>query len=573
MSEITGQDEARKAVLANMTPRARWLDRLERYVEGTQYDGRPSFWTDGVPVTDRAPCLVYKIVAAAIASNVDLVLGEGRYPEATTHPGEDDEEFDDSGLDEESSETIDRGIVEVARQTRLRAVAREALAQAQACGTAVAICGVRAGGRLFIDTARAKWCERELDLEGRVTRLVIQYPYTVTEKQRDGSWATKAKLYRRVIDAQRDVTMLPADARTDDAEIKWVEDTTQTFEHKLGFCPVVWYAHMRGCVSIDEIDGRAIHALSLSEIEGHDLALSMRHRAAVYGGDPTLCEFGVEPGYNPAATGRAPGLPATPAGGKMTSTNQPTGQYLPAQTGPARKKGISQTWQYEDDKARAEYLVLPPDAVKVLDEDAHDLRQKIAEALAVVFMDPENVKFAATVSGKALETLRERQLNRCDQIRDDFGDGFLVPVTCMLLRIVRVTVRSGAALRLAGAAKVAELLQRFETEGAPAVAEGAPAVVHWTDPNITLRWGDYFKPDAADEQQIITGVVAARTAKIITRRTAVEKIQRIFNIENIDQAVDTLEAEADEHGSLESAVKAMASPKGEDEDEDEDEET
>lgn len=562
---ITGIEEAHKAVLANMTPRARELDRLERYVDGEQYAGRPSFWDRTVPLQERAPCIRYKIVAAAIASNVDLVLGEGRYPEASTHPDENDASFDESGLDEKSSEVLDRGLLELQRQTRLRSVAKETLTQAQGCGTAVAICGVRAGGRLFVDTVRAKWCERVADVDGRVTRLVIQYPYTVTEKQPDGSWKIRTKLFRREIDAERDVTMLPADASEDGrAQIDWKPDPAQTVEHGLGFCPVVWYAHLRGCAAVDEVDGKAIHALCTSEIEAHDFAISMRHRAALYAGDPQLCEFGVEPGFNPGQGGRTPGIPSTASGGavgKPGTANEATGRYVVPTQG-ARKKGVSEAWQYPDKESRAEYLILPPDALKALDDDAHDLRQKLAEALSVVFLDPENAKLVATLSGKSIEMLRERQLNRCDQIRDDFGDGFLLPVLCVLLRIVYVTTTAGGALRLPGAKKLATILGRFAGE-APPPADGdaepvapAPAAT-WTDPYITLKWGAYFKADAEAEGKIVDAVVKAKAANVITRRMAVEKLKPVFNIGNVDQAVKALEKEIEEHASLEAAIDAM----------------
>lgn len=569
--KIVGADEAQKAVEAHTTPRAQGLDLLERYVDGTQYAGRASFYDETRPLQERAPCVVYKLVASAISSNVDLVLGEGRFPQLTTNPGEDDQAWGDTGLSKEASKTLDRGISEVLRQTRLKAVAREALGEAQGCGTAVSLIGVRAG-KLFVDSVKAKWCEAEHDNDGRVTKLTIQYPYTETVRQPDATYRVVAKVYRRVIDAQRDVTMIPVEARGDRAivEADWKADPAQTFEHGFGFCPVVWYAHMRGCTMSGERDGRAIHARALPEIEAHDFSLSMRHRAAIYAGDPTLCEYGVEPGSNPGQAGRTAAAPATQHGGKPSTANPVVANYV-VPTQPARKKGVTQLWQYESDKARAEYLTLPPDAVKALDDDAHDLRQKIAESLCVVFMDPENVKFAATVSGKALETLRERQLNRCDQIRDDFGDGFLLPLVSLLLRVVRVSVRMGTVLRLPGAAKISEVLQRFEETPANENGDGAApsqtaSSLTWVDPLILLRWGGYFKPDADAEQKLVTTVVAARTARVITARMALEKVAGVFGIENIDQAEKALADELDEHASAEAAAKASAgADDGEDE--------
>lgn len=550
MGQLNGVVEAEKAVLANMTPRAQYMDRLERYVLGTQYKGRPSFWTEGKPIVERAPCITYKIVKSAIASNVDLVLGEGRFPHITTNPGEDDEDFDDALLSDDESALADRFIEELQRQVRFRAACRSALGDAQACGTSVAIIGARAG-KLFIDSVKAKWCERELDDAGAVTKLTILYPYKVTEKRRDGTYEVVAKLYKRVIDTESDITFLPINARADGTEVdksEWKPDPAKTFSHGLGFCPVVWYAFMLGCATVEEIDGQAIHALSLDEIEAHDIALSQRHRAAVYCGDPQLVEYGVDMGSSPARKGRAPVVPATRLGGPATTQNPVVAEFT-QQGKPTRRKGVSEVWQYEMPDSKAEYLQIGADALKAIDENAADIRQKIAEALCVVFLDPENVKFAATVSGKALETIRERQLNRCDQIRDDFGDGFIIPVISMLLRMVLHLSASGATLRLAGVDKVKPMLQKVADSSDPG---------HWYAPTMVLKWGDYFKPDAADEQVIVNMAIAAKDGGVITRETAVERVRRIFGIENVEEYVKTLEEEAEEHMALEAEMAEIA---------------
>lgn len=551
---IRGLDEARKAVLANMSPRTRELDMLERYVEGSQYDGRKSWFDGDVPMQERAPCIVYPLVASAIESNVDLLLGEGRFPIITTNPGEDDDELDegdeDGGLDEDQSAIVDRGIKEMSRQVRFRALCREAFGAAQGCGSAVALFGVRAG-KLFAETVRAKWCERKLDHEGRVTELVIQYPYIETFRDKDGAWACRAKLYRRVISAERDVTMLPVDAPTEGQQIKWAEDPALSVAHGLGFCPALWYSHMRGCATVEQVDGKALHARVLDEVEALDMSLSQRHSTALYCGSPQLVEIGVEPGYNPSEAGRTPVIPATREGGVMSTKNPARGGFT-AGPNKARKKGVQIAWQYEGKSGETlvEYLTIPEGAVKVLDEHGHDLRTKIAESLSVVFLDPENIKFAATTSGKALETLRQRQVNRCDQYRDDFGDLFVVPAVEMLLRIVHRKAQT-EKLRMRGAAKVAKTLADF-------VANDNGAPEDWLAPFITLKWGAYSAPDPAEETAVVQATVAAKNAGIITKRIAVEKVKRIFQIENVDETLETLEEEADEHASLEASLASMA---------------
>jgi len=466
-----GYDEAVKAVHANMSPRAHRMAQLERFVEGTQYEGLPNFWAADakVPLVDRAPCIVYPIVRSAIDSNVDLLLGEGRFPTLSARPDEDGDIVDDGELSEEESATIDAFIRQVHKQSRFRVAAREMFAAGQASGSACALLGVRSG-KLFVETVKARWCEPEFDIDGNVTRLVIQYPYVETVRV-SGQWQSKARVYRRVIDDQNDVTMLPAEGRADGGEIAWRKDAARSVTHGLGFCPVVWYAHMRGCVAFGDYDGKAIHEQLLDEIKALDMTLSQRQRAAYYAGDPQWTEAGVELGSSPTGGGRrGRGIMSTPAGGRPSDDNPVNGRFADPLVGSkARKKSPGDVWQYESPDTKVQLHTLPGDALKAIDDTAHDLRQKIAESLCVVFMDPENVKFAATVSGKALEVLKQRQLDRCDQYRADFGERFILPATNMLLRIV-AKVKLGA--RVPGIKRALPILTKIggSDEGAHVAA-------------------------------------------------------------------------------------------------------
>lgn len=459
-----GLDEANRLLRANLSPRARRLANFEAYVDGTQYDGRPDWFADDTRVSlfQRRPCVVYPIVRSAIDSNVDMLLGDGRFPSATTRPDENDEELlGESGTDEESSKTLDAFIASLHKASLFRAACREVFASAQAAGSAVAIFGARAG-RPVIHTVKARWCEPEFNEFDEVVRLVIEYPYIETVKVR-GAWQARARLYRRVVDAVNDTTFLPADARADGAQVDWQVDASKTIRHGLGFCPVVWYAHMRGCSVVGNYDGKPIHENILDEITAHDFALSMRHRAALFAGDPQWTETGVDQGHNPTAGGRrGGGIPSTSRGGAPSTDNPVNGSFRePDRGAKARRKGPGEVWQYDSPDVRVQLHTLPGDALKAVDENAHDLRQKIAESLCVVFMDPENVKFAATVSGKALETLKQRQLDRCDQYRSDFGEHYIVPATTMLLRM---SARLGTGLRVPGIAKALPILKRFGSD-------------------------------------------------------------------------------------------------------------
>lgn len=461
LTSLEGYADAVAAIRANTSPRAQYLHTLESYVDGTQYVGRPDWFTGDAPLWERAPCIVYPIVRTAIDSNVDLVLGEGRFPSITSRPDEDDTDFDEElGLDEKVSKTLDRFIVEVSRKVCFASCMREVFGSAQGCGSGVLLVGVR-GGNLFLDTTRAKWCTPTFAADGSLAQLVIEYPYLDQFQGTDGKWRVRARIYRRLIDTEKDITYLPADANVSGLQPNWVADPAQTFAHGFGFCPAHWYPFMRGCSVVNDFDGRAIHAHLLDELRALDFILSQRHRAALYAGDPQWTEAGVELGSSPTDTGRVMGMPGTAAGGAAGTVNPVTTRYVDQTVRKGRKKSPGTVWQYEDKDVRVQLHTLPGDALKAIDEHAADLRRKIAESLAVVFTDAESMQIRE-LSGRALEALKARQLDRCDQYRSDVEDHLVLPSLNMLLRVIHVTARRGGVLRLAGMKKALPILESFD---------------------------------------------------------------------------------------------------------------
>src|ERR1019366_718789 len=151
--------------------------------------------------------------------------------------------------------------------------------------------------------------------------------------------------------------------------------------------------------TVADYDGHAIHEDLLDEIRGLDFALSQRHRAALFCGDPQTIETGVEPGYNPSGmVGKVGPVPATMAGGPASGANPVTGSFGRPHATP-RVKSPGGAWQDSNTETKVAYLVLPEGGLKALDEHAADLRNKIAEGLAVVILDPQNAKFTAAMSG------------------------------------------------------------------------------------------------------------------------------------------------------------------------------
>lgn len=465
--QFEGAERVPKVISANTSPRYRRLEWLERWVEGTQYDDRPVDWFDDkVPLWERKPCIVYPAVSLAITSYGDLMFGESRFPEFTSRPDE-EEADDEAGLDEDASATLDRFIAKLHKACNFRTYCRDGLAAAMGCGTAVGIHGHR-NGKPFAELLPAKWCTPELDVHRAVVKLEVRYPYIEEYKNPStGKWAVRVMLYRRVIDAEADTTYLPAVADENGREPAWQVDTAQTVKHHLGFCPVVWYPFMRGVQAVNVIDGRAIHALTTDEITQHDIARSQWHRCSLFS-EPQVCEIGVPPGYNPTETGRPASLPSTERGGAITPSNPQRGHYDLGPSGEqARKKGPGYVWSYPSEKTKVEILETPGDALEAQSNNVSKLRLEVQEALCVVFLDPENIKFAATTSGKALEAIKQKQVDRCGVYRGDVDEGFLQPSISMQLRIAQ---RVGKNLKVPLIKKALPILNKFaaETDGVAA---------------------------------------------------------------------------------------------------------
>lgn len=68
----------------------------------------------------------------------------------------------------------------------------------------------------------------------------------------------------------------------------------------------------------------------------------------------------------------------------------------------------------------------------------------------------------------------------------------------------------------------------------------------WNLPALRLKWGPYFRDDVAEQQQIVTMTVAAKTAGIITDHQAVEKLAPIYGTDDPEEVLKTLKEESEE---------------------------
>jgi hypothetical protein len=515
-NKAPGYVEAQRLCDRYTTQRSKKLLHLEKYVKGTQYEGLPDWFSDKKPLWERAPCIVYPIVKAAIDSNSDLLLGDGRFPALRV-----------DGLDGEEAEKFEDGVDNVIRQSRFKQAAREVFAAGQGCGSACAVFGFR-GSRLFVDTLLARWCEPELDVDGAVLSLEVRYPYLVLEKDERGEEKYVCKLYRRTITAQEDIAYFPAKAEPDGTEPKWRVDKAKSVTHGLGYCPVVWFAHLKGCSAVNDFDGQAIHENLTDEIRAHDFALSQRHRAALYAGDPQWTEIGVKPGYNPTGAGRRAAVPGSLNGRPGESY---TSEYVFETNGEkVRRKSPGVVWQYEGKSQEVDVKLhtLPGDALKAIDDHAKDLLGKLCASLGVVFTTPESLPSESRLSGKALEDFKAPQLDRVNYYRGDFGDRFIIPAIGMLLRIAT------------------DLKLPIENLDAVNAQLKTKKMWTWHAPPFDLVWGEYFQLSGEEEALLMQASATALTAGFTTRKAVVEKRKGILGVTDVEAFMVELDGEREQ---------------------------
>jgi hypothetical protein len=552
---IEGLDEAHKRHAQQLTHRFHALDKVARYVAGTQYEGRPHFLYPGVdvPLHERAPCIVAPVVATAIAQHVDFALGEGRFPKLTTGASEDESDLGGSGLTERQSKTLDQFLAVLVEHARLQDVSQDALGSAEECGTACVVVGAR-NGCLEVESLDAKEATPTFGPDGR-TLLSIEHrrPYIEISKGQDGVLRAKCLVYRRVVDEQADTVYLPAEAPPEGREPKWSVDKARTAEHGLGFVPAVWWRFRLGSRRIDSLDGEAIHKALFDEIDALNMSLSQRHRAALYAGDPQLWETGVDENEQVAPMGEEPraGIVAGHhiVDGKPVSFSKFGFNERPR--GGARRKGAGTVWRYQSAESQVGMLTLPGDALKSLDEHCSDVESKIHQALAYTAADPENVRGA--MSGKALAFLFARTTMFVDRARRDLWDGFLSPLLSVALRLVHtLETRAPGSLYLTGTKKALPILARFMRE--------QEAGAQWMPPRIKPIWGDYFTASAEDEKAVVETCKAAFEAKLVTREIACEKLRGIFTFESATEIAEQLDEEAEEAAAAELEVAEAAAP-------------
>lgn len=545
-------------------PRYRELSRLDAYYRGTQYDGRPDWWTgmnssgEEVPLRERRPCVIYPLPRAAVNQATRFVCGEGRFPTIEVEEIDaDDALVPTMTLSEDEAESLTEVVSEIVRQIRLKTRSLEMLRKGLATGTACVIPCVRRG-KFSLDLPDPKDCFVEFvdgDPAGEVLRLVWTYCFEKTVEDANGHLCTRTFHFRRDVTAEEFVVYHDAPKpEIPGMPVEWKRDDERTIKHGLGFCPVVWIRNQPE-TSRAEIDGVSLYATLEDEFDALNFALSQRHRGIHYFGTPQAYETGVSdderPGGPPLRPAKTDPKQAAedeakhPVRGGMFGVNP-----KPNPRGARRAQAPDRIWSYKEETVKVGIIETTGNAFDVTSKHVADVRARILEAIDVVLLDPTTVAGKGEISAKALAILFAPLLALVDELREQWWEDAFERIVSMFLRMIATRGRRQTTgdkigtLLLPGAETAATILERFWFKH-----DGGE---EWIPPRMTPAWGDYFSPSNDDIKSAVQTAADAKDAALITAETATAYVAPYMGVE--DAAKEAEDANA---GKLHEAKKKL----------------
>lgn len=541
-----------------LMPRYGQIRRLQQYAEGTQYDGKPDFWTGrGVgqktgrraPLRERKPCIIYPLPKAAVQQVVRFTFGEGRFPTLKVEEQKDDAYLT---LTPEEAETLEHALVDVIQNACLKPTIRTLMARALSERTAVAIATVKRG-RITFDVPHAKDCWPTFkgdDPSAEVLSLTWAYQFNKAVIE-NGRAVPKRFWFRRDVTESTYVDYDPVEVKDNGADVEWGQGTET--KHDFGFCPVLWIRNLSDTVDPGGIDGFSLYEDLFDEFDALNFALSQRHRGITFFGVPQPYETGVEDGDGPEADGRT-------AMGYSASTS-PTGLAAELMTGApaggsphgevsekARKLAPDAIWSYQNPQVRVGLVETTGKSFEVATLHVEDIRQRLLESMSVVLASMEAfAKGGGEMNAKFLILAFAPLLNLVDELRDAtwWPHGLEAALSLCLRIIARL---GGEGIVMPNAAKVADLVKRFEVQARE--FDGAIVSV-WMLPKITPLWGDAFNPSGTEVKEMVDAAVTAKDAGLIPQKEATQYVADQFGIEDVDAAVAELEKVAQEAQQVE----------------------
>jgi hypothetical protein len=517
-------------------PRYKELQQLRKYLKGTQYDGRPDFFTglkpgdhgEPVPLRERKPCVIYPMPRGCVEQVVKFTFGEQRFPKIGVEKVEADDAIAGLTLTEEEAEFLEGLVAGVIENAQLRPGIRRTMRQGLGIGATCAILSLKRG-RFRLQLANAEDVYpvfTDGDPAGELERLTWAYTFNKSVTGEDGKPVTKRFWYRLDVDRVAFTEFTQIEVKPGEAPI-WTPLSVK--KHDLGFVPAHWVRNASG-EGETGIDGFSIYGEFLDEFDALNFALSQRHRGLNTLGVPQPWETGVDEDDGPQASGRVA------RGYSPSDAESPHGRA--SQLRPARMMGGSTMWTYRGDKAKVGLLETTGKAFEVATSHVNDVRSRILESMGVVLVSVSEVMGktqAGQMSAKFLEMAYEPLLALVDEMRCSWWDGALKPIVELMLRWI--AKQGGQGILIAGAEKAAPLLKKFTVD-----TTDGPV---WFAPKMVPNWGPYFSAGPEEIGKMVDAASKARDARLVPEKDAAKYVLPAFGRDDTAEAIDEIEEDRD----------------------------
>lgn len=444
--------------------RTRRLELLRRVLDGTLYDSLPYEFheerTPGgeyIPLRKRRPSVRYALARTVVEDSVALLFSDGHFPV----------------IDSPDRQVRD-AIAALTRSTRLNSIMTDAALRGSIGSVAILLRVLR--GRIFLNVLETPFLTPIWEPDAPDTLKYVTERYKVSGVQL----------------ASQGFAIPDADAtywfmrRWDNVWERWYDpapvgsnqvamlDEKRSVRHGLGFVPLVWIPNLPGGVGED--GGCTFQAAIETSIE-IDYQLSQAGRGLKYSSDPTLL------------------------------IREPVGLDTNIVRGAANALVVSE-------KGDAKLLEIGGTASQAVLDYVRMLRELALES--VHGNRTEANRLTAPASGRALELMNQGLLWLADNLRVNYGDFGILPLSRMMLHAARLY-----EIRVEG-----KLLPPLNP-----------------DASLTLRWPDWYPPDPLDRQRDAQTIEAMINGGLLSRETGLRILAPAYDIENISAELARIKGE------------------------------
>jgi hypothetical protein len=448
----------------DLPARARDLDILQRILNNVFYDVLPYEFhderTDGgeyIPLRLRRPSVRYALARVVVEDSVALLFSEGHFP---------------------TIESPDRAVRDVAavlaRTTRLNSVMTEAALRGAVGSVAILLRVLRR--RPFLQVMETNYLTPVWDRNAPDTLVAVTERYkvagaTLSSEGYDIADPDGLYWFMRRWDCEWETWFMPLPVG---ADIAPTEDLSRSVRHGLGFVPIVWIRNLPGGQGVD---GACTFKAAIDTSIEIDYQLSQAGRGLKYSSDPTL-------------------LIKEPAGldGKMVR-------------GAADALVVSE-------KGDAKLLEIGGTASQAVIDYVRVLRELALESVHGNRVDASRLSTPA--SGRSLQLMNQGLLWLTDNLRISYGEGGMLAVAEMMLRVHTKMPLSVAGVEL------------------PALQQQAA---------LSLRWPDWYPADSIDRQrdaQTVSGLVSAGQLSL---ETGLQILAPTYDIADVAAELARIKAE------------------------------